>query len=381
MSRVSDDELHRLTAALAQPELHRSAGQRGATESQRAIVERLQAELGHRAGDESLGRALTQSLAAYLNRPVRAVAGGAAGTIPGAWRYCAELGPVRWWIEFDATLAASLADAMLGGSGANVKSGAGRRSRSLVGKVADVFFLSLSSVVEAPAPPPAVWSEAAPHASAAQIAGRCVVNAEPFSWQAGVEAIAASSIPLLEPAASAVPVAPRAAHEPAPSAKRETAVISDIRTAITAACAGLAAPSGGPIVVSHAEVTELDAPEVPESAIRLALTTGGTGALILCAQRDAVIAFASRAAGADIPESLEIGSVVSAAAEVILREIIHGIASRLSGLAGVPQRTVYIAADAQLARTRHIAAAVTLQVAGAVANLRILVPQWMAGAA
>jgi hypothetical protein len=377
VSRISDDELRRLSAALVVPDMSRSADQRGARESQRATVERLQTELGQRAGDEALGRALTQSLAGYLNRPVRAVAGGAAGTIPGAWRYSAELGPVQWWIEFDASLAASLADAMLGGSGANTKSGAGRRARSLVGKIADLFFHSLSSVIDAPAPPPAVWSEAAPHAVHARIAGRCVVNAEPFAWQAGVEAAATFNNPALEIA----PAAPHAAPEPALSVKHEPKVITEIRTAITAACAGLAEPSGGPVIVSHADVTELDAPEVPDSAIRLALTTGGTGALILCAQRDAVIAFASRAAGADIPQTLEIGSVVSAAAEVILREIIQGIASRLTGIAGVPQRTVYIAADAQLARTRHIAASVTLQVAGAVASLRVLVPKWMAGTA
>jgi hypothetical protein len=374
VGRISDDELRRLTAALAVPGATRNADQRGATESQRATVERLRAELGQRAGDEALGRALTQSLAAYLNRPVRAVAGGAAGSIPGAWRYAAELGPIQWWIEFDAPLAASLADAMLGGSGVNAKSGAGRRARSLVGKVADLFFEALSTVVDAPAPLPAVWMEAAPHSPGAQIAGRCAVNAEPFAWQAGVVAV---ENPALEPA----PVAARPAYEPAPSVKHEPAVITDIRTAIAAACAGLGPLPGGPVVVAHAVVTELDAPEVPESAIRLALTTGGTGALILCAQRDAVIAFASGAAGAKIPESDEIGSVVSAAAEAILREIIQGIASRLSAIAGVPQRTVYIAADAQLARTRHIAAAVTLQVAGNSANLRVLVPQWMAGTA
>ena len=82
-----------------------------------------------------------------------------------------------------------------------------------------------------------------------------------------------------------------------------------------------------------------------------------------------------------IPEAQEIGAVVCAAAEAILREIIQGIASRLASIAGVPQRTVSIAADAQLARTRHIAAAVTLQVAGSAANLCVLVPRWMTGAA
>jgi hypothetical protein len=374
MSRINDDELRRLSAALATPDAHRNIVRHTATESQRTAVERLQAELSRRAGDEALGRALTQALAAYLNRPVRAVAGGVAGTIPGAWRYSAELGPISWWIEFDAQLAASLADAMLGGSGVGAKSGAGRRARSLVGKVADLFLQHLSSIVDAPTPNAAVWTDAATQSPGAQIAGRCVVNAEPHSWQAGVAASQESAV-------ETIPAAAPPAHVAAPLIKHDPEVLTDIRTAIAAACAGLPAFSGGPVVVANSTITELDAPELPESAIRLALTTGGTGALVLCAQRDAVIAFASGAVGGKIPEADEIGSVVCAAAEAILREIIRGIASRLAAIAGVPQRTVYIAADAQLARTRHIAAAVTLHVAGSAANLRVLVPQWMIGPA
>jgi hypothetical protein len=373
VSRVSDDELRRLTAALAAPDTSRNSGRRDATESQRAVVERMQTELGQRAGDDALGRALTQALAAYLNRPVRAIAGGAPGALPAAWRYTAELGPIRWWIEFEAPLAASLADAMLGGQGLNTKSGGGRRARALVGRVADLFFQHLSSVIDAPSPHSAVWAEAA-NAAGAQIAGRCVVNAEPFAWQAGVEAV---DVPAPESTLASPPPAPEAA----PPAKHEPDVLTDIRTAIAAACAGLTALPGGHVAITHSAATEVDAPEVPECAIRLALTTGGTGALVLCAQRDAVIAFASGAVGGKIPEAEEIGTVVCAAAESILREIIQGIASRLAAIAGVPQRTVYIAADAQLARTRHIAAAVTLRVAGNAANLRVLVPRWMTGSA
>jgi hypothetical protein len=371
MSRVSDDELRKLTAALAAPDVSRSPGRREAADSQAAGVERMQSELGQRAGDEALGRALTQTLAAYLNRPVRAIAGGALRPIPGAWRYTADLGPIQWWIEFEAPLAASLADAMLGGPGLNTKSGAGRRARSLVGRIADLFFQQLSAVIDEPAPHNAVWVEAAPDAEA-QIAGRCVVNAEPFAWQAGVVAV---YLPAPESAAAPLPPAP----EPAPPVKYEPEVVTDIRTAIAAACAGLTALPGGRVVITNSAVTELDAPEVPECAIRLALTTGGAGALVLCAQRDAVNAFASGAVGGEIPEAEEIGAVVCAAAEAILREIIQGIASRLASIAGVPQRTVSIAADAQLARTRHIAAAVTLQVAGSAAHLRVLVPRWMTG--
>src|SRR4029077_14874771 len=134
------------------------------------------------------------------------------------------------------------------------------------------------------------------------------------------------------------------------------------------------------VAVSAPMVTEVDSPNLPEAALRLALTTGGQGALVVCAQRDAVVAFASGIVGARIPEAEETVAVVSAAAEAGLREIIAGIASRLSRLSGEPQRIVHLAPDAQLARTPHIAASVTLHVAGSAAGLRVLVPRWMIGA-
>jgi hypothetical protein len=372
MSRVSDDDLRRLASALSHPDASTRHEESG---SQRAAIDHLKAELTQMAGDDALGRALTQLLAAYLNRPVRAVAGGASGAIPGAWRYVAESGPVQWWIEFEAPLAASLADAMLGGAGTAAKAGAGRRTRSLVGKIADLFFDALSSAAGAPRPLTAVWTDEARHPGAAELAGRCAVTAEPFAWQAGVTAVGeAAHQPEIGRRLQPRQVSPS-------SAISEPAVIAEIRATIVAACAGLSELLGCPVAVATPTVTELDAPDVSEAALRLALTTGGKGSLIVCAQRDAVVAFASGAVGGQIPDAGDIGSVVCAAAEAVLREIIHRIAGRLTPISGAPQRTVFIAADAQLARTQHIEAAVTLRVAGNAANLRVLVPRWMASSA
>jgi len=395
MSRVSDEELRRLASALAAPEGSGRSARRDESYAQRAVIERLQAELGQKAGDDALGRSLTQSLAAYLNRPVRAIAGGASGVIPGAWRYVALHGSVQWWIEFEAPLAASLADAMLGGAGAHAKSGGGRRARALVGKIADLFFEVLSSIVDAPHPLHAVWIDAALHTGRAQLAGRCVVTTEPFAWQAGVMAVSelsreAEVRPPSRPAQDS-PSSDRGAPEPAhpgqlvtarlPSASIDLTVVGEIRETVAAACAGLSEVLRCPVAVALPTVTEVEAPELPEAALRLALTTGGKGALVVCAERDAVVAFASGVVGARVLEAPEIGSVVCAAAEAVLREIINGIASRLTRVSGAPQRIVHIAADAQLARTRHVSAEITLHVAGNAANLRVLVPRWMVGAA
>jgi|GEM_PF-4320062 len=392
MSRVNDDELRRLVSALAAPERANESASPNELGAERAAFLRTQTELGQKAGDDALGRSLTQSLAAYLNRPVRAVAGGASGVIPGAWHYAARSGPTQWWIEFEAPLAASLADAMLGGAGSSVKSGGGRRARALVGKVADVFFQALSDIVDAPRPSPASWSETAHAENRAQLAGRCVVNTQPFLWQAGVEFVG-DAAPIRKPV---LPVRPRQSSRPPepagvpleksatsvpdrpPSAERD--IVGEIRDTVAAACAGLFEVLHCPVTVALPKVTEVEAPDVPEAALRLALTTGGKGALVVCAQRDAVVAFASGVAGARVPEVEEIGSVVRAAADAVLREVINGIAARLVRVSGAPQRIVYIAADAQLARTRHISATITLHVSGNAANLRVLVPCWMAGA-
>jgi hypothetical protein len=375
VSRLGDDDLRRLAVALATPHAGSDVWLPDENASALAEIEGLKSDLEKKADDEVFGRALTQSLAGYLNRPVRAVAGGSSGVISGAWRYVAKSGPVQWWIEFEAPLAACLADAMLGGSGASAKSGAGRRARMLVAKIADVFLAALSAAVGSPRPLAATWTDEPLHAGDAQLAGRCAVTTEMYAWQAGVSALGKASGAM----SPSRPTPPR--QEPAASLTSEEAAIAHIRDTIAAACAGLFEIMGCPVVIARPTIEEIDAPEVPEAAIRLALTTGGKGALVVCAQRDAVVAFATGVVGGQVPEADEIGSVVSAAAESVLREIIQRIAIRLGSIAGAPQRTVYIAGDAQLARTQHLSVAVTLHVAGSAANLRVLIPRWMAGAA
>ena len=377
MSRLTDDDLRRLAATLSNTERSPAAARRGETLTQRAEIERLQSELGKKSGDEAVGRALTQSLAAYLNRPVRVVAGGATSILPEAWRYASSSGPVQWWIAFEPALSASFADAMLGGAGAGSRLGTGRRAHSLVAKIADLFFESMSAAVDSPRPDAAVWCDDGQESHQAQIAGRCTVAAEPFSWQAGVIAAdlpeaASYSSPSEAPRTSTSYNSPLHLPVTQPAA-------ADIRDTIVEACGALFDVLGCPIVVARPDVTQIDDPELPDAALCLALTAGGTGALVVCAQRDAVNAFASIASRATIPERNEIGSVVCAAAEAVVREIVHGIASRLPAISDAPQRTVHIAADAQLARTQHLSADVTLHFAGNAANVRVLVPSWMAG--
>jgi hypothetical protein len=373
VSRLGDEDLRRLATALATP--HADSGLLEERSSAHAQIPGLKGGLEKMADDEVFGRNLTQSLAAYLNRPVRAVAGGSSGVISGAWRYVAKSGGLQWWIEFEAPLAASLADAMLGGSGASAKSGTGRRSRTLVGKIADVFLGALSAAVGSPRPLAAAWSDEPLRAGGAQLAGRCAVATELYAWQAGVAATGEMA------GEHRVEHSTALRYEPPASQSGEDAAIANVRDIIAAACAGLFEIMGCPVVIAKPTVAEIEAPDLLEAAIRLALTTGGKGALVICAQRDAVVAFATGVVGGQVPDADEIGGVVSAAAEAVLREIIQRIASRLGSISGAPQRTVSIVGDAQLARTQHLSVAVTLHVAGSVANLNVLIPRWMAGAA
>jgi len=375
VSRLGDDDLRRLATALAAPHAIADPGQSAERASAHAQISGLKRDLEKMADDEVFGRSLTQSLAVYLNRPVRAVAGGSSGVISGAWRYVAKSGGLQWWIEFEAPLAACLADAMLGGSGASAKSATGRRSRILVGKIADVFLGALSAAAGSQRPLAAAWSDAPLSADGAKLAGRCAVATELYAWQAGVAATGEAA------GAPASDRPPALRYEPPALQSGEDAATAHVREIIAAACAGLFDIMGCPVVIAKPTVAEIEAPDLPEAAIRLALTTGGKGALVICAQRDAVVAFASGVVGGQVPDADEIGSVVSAAAESVLREIIQRIAIRLGSISGAPQRTVSIAGDAQLARTQHLSVTVTLHVAGSAANLSVLLPRWMAGAA
>jgi hypothetical protein len=370
MSRMDDDAAQRFASSLA----HFTPGSsqqrtRGAPHE----IDAVRADLSAAAATEAFGRALTQALAAYLNRPVRVSAGlRASGARPREIViYASDIGATRWWVEFDARLVWSMADAMLGGDGAAERPRAAQRCEELAARVAAIFLAEVTAAASFAPPVSARIVDDAWHQEA-QIFGTCAVGADAFAWRAGVAA--KSSAPSIQtepedPHAGAPADAPPETEKRTPS--------EYVGAALTAACSSLQGALRCAVSSGQPTVQEIDDAQLPPAALRLALTAGGPGALVLSAPGTAVAAFAACVAGVPAPATSEPGSVVLAAAEAALRQLIREVADRLPRLTGVPQRIVHLASDAQLARARCVAANIELNVAGSAADLNLIVPAWM----
>jgi hypothetical protein len=373
MSRMDDDAAQRFASSLA----HFTPGSSAArTRGTPHDIDVVRADLRTAATTEAFGRALTQALAAYLNRPVRVSADvRTSGARPREIViYAAEIGATRWWVEFDARLVWSIADAMLGGSGAAERPQDPDRFEQLATRVATIFLAEITAAASFAPPASARIVDDAWHEDA-QIVGTCAVGADAFAWRAGIATT--SSAPAIETKAET----PHArASTDTPSEADERTASERVGAALIAACSSVQGTLRCAVSSGQPAVQEIDDPQIPPAALRLALTAGGPGALVLSATRDAVVAFAAGVAGVPAPSSSESGSIVIAAAEAALRQLIREVADRLPRLTGVPQRIVHLASDAQLARARCIAANIELRVAGCAADLSFIVPAWMAEA-
>ena len=380
MSRMDDDAAQRFASSLA----HFTPGSsRRPTRGTRHEIDAIRAELVAAGSTEAFGRALTQALAAYLNRPVRVSADvRTSGARPGdIVIYAAEIGAIRWWVEFDARLVWSIADAMLGGSGAAERPKDAKRCEELATKVAAIFLTEITAVASI-APPMSVRlvDEASqdhngpPHVSDgdAQIIGTCAVGTDAFAWRAGVATT--SSAPMTE-IKTEMPPAPPSTEAPPESDQRTAS--ERVGAALIAACSSLQGALRCSVSSGQPTVRELEDAQMPPAALRLALTAGGPGALVLSAPSETVVAFAAGVAGVPAPATTGSGSIALAAAEAALRQLIREVADRLPRLTGVPQRIVHLASDAQLARARCVAANIELKVAGSDADLNFIVPAWM----
>jgi hypothetical protein len=370
MSRMDDDSARRFASSLA----HFTPGSspprtRGTTHD----IDAVRAELRAAAATEAFGRALTQALAAYLNRPVRVSAD--VRTIAARPRevviYAAEIGTTRWWIDFDARLVWSIADAMLGGSGTAERPKDAERCEELATRVATIFLAEITAVASF-APPASARIVDEAWLEDAQIVGTCAVGADAFAWRAGVAETSVSAT------IESKPEMPHArATADAPTESDERTASERVGAALVAACSSVRGTLRCAVSSGQPTVQEIDDAQLPAAALRLALTAGGPGALVLSAPRDAVAAFAAAVAGVPVPASWESGSIVLAAAEAALRQLIREVADRLPRLSGVPQRIVHLASDAQLARARCVAANIELNLAGSAAELNFIVPAWM----
>ena len=150
-----------------------------------------------------------------------------------------------------------------------------------------------------------------------------------------------------------------------------------LSAALIAACSSLQGALRCSVSSGQPTVREIEDAQLPPASLRLALTAGGPGALVLSAPSETVVAFAAGVAGVPAPTTSGSGSIVLSAAEAVLRQLIREVADRLPRLTGVPQRIVHLASDAQLARARCVAAHIDVNVAGSDAVLNFIVPAWM----
>ena len=391
MSRMDEEAAQRFASSLA----HFTPGASHArTSGTPHDIDAVRADISAAAATEAFGRALTQALASYLNRPVRVSSDArASGARPREIVvYAAEAGATRWWVEFDARLVWSFADAMLGGNGVSERPKDIRRYEVLATRVASIFLTEISAIASFAPPLSVRIADDAWHHDA-QIFGMCAVGADTFAWRAGVAW--ASGAEATEGKTESVRArsaigAPYETDERTPSQEVGAALTPGERTgaaltpservgtALTAACSTLQGALRCAVSSGQPTVQEIDDAQLPPAALRLALTAGGPGgALVLSAPSAAVVALASGVAGVAAPEATESGPVVLAAAEAALRQLIREVADRLPRLTGVPQRIVHLASDAQLARARCVAADIELDVAGSAAVLNFIVPAWM----
>ncbi len=414
MARLTDADLARLVAALSsdKPDSSCSNGPLGpfVRASAASSEEGLNTALGSASATGRLGEALTREMRTYLGADIVCTSGGAAPEVREAWRFEGRGGADVWWLEFDDRLARAFANAMIGAApdlpdpAQRAPGPMARSSRSgrMLLRLADRFVSVLGASVEATAPRVDRVTAEAIEAGTASASGSCRIAGSDLPWRAGVVATHANAAQsYLAPPHRGQPHDARPTADRAGVAARPAAPIRDatstlrpapvdvlqnepdgvLAKAVDAAAADLADIMHKAVVVSARETRQVGAPAMPEGQLRLALSTGGHGSLVLSADRDAVESLAMAALDGPLPSVTATGVVVNAAAETLLRAALSSFARHLPGVAGETHRVVRLAEGALPARTLHYAIVAQFAVENYVTTLRWLVPAWMAGGA
>ena len=357
-------------------------------------LEKIRRALADGATIDDVGRSVTLELAAYLNRPVRCSALMQAPPMAHAWRFEARGQGFAWWLDLDPDLAAAFADAMIGGQGTS-RLGHGRRVRALVERVALRFLRTIATAVhvEQPREVRAVDSLAEPGAALA--GGLCAVATDQFPWQVGVRANADVAPPSRETPAQRATSAPSETPTPllsagiakvppeAPAAARELLNVTGddaIRAAIDAFRSRIEEVLHCRVAAEAPEISHLpgsDLVELPQAPLRLALTAGGKGALVMFLSSEAVTSLASGAVSISLPPDEQPGDVALAAAEAIVRDALANASLMLPGIRADGHRIVRLSDSPLPARTPHHTVDLRLSVGGRVGMLQLLVPSWM----
>jgi len=370
MPRLTDAGADRLTARLnsSAPALaERSVQTSGSSPAE--STRRLTALFADRSRLDALGHAMTLELAAYLNRPVRCTASVDAPAMPQAWRYQSAGDDTTMWIDVEPELAAAFADAMIGGDGSNSL----RHGRRVAHVAQSAVARMLGDIAQAAAlerPARVDWLGAALDSkSVAFGGGRCAVATDSLSWRIGA---GPGRQPNVERPSSMAAFALPTAPPDDPDAV--------VHAAVAAMCAHMQQLLRSQILVESELIAKVESGEhVPMKsvALRLALTSGGHGALVASLDGPAVTAIGCGLASSFLPRSDRAGDVVLAAAEAIAREGLREVAARLPGTKDGGHRIVRLA-DAPLpARTAHHVVSLRVVVAAAGGALQLLIPSWM----
>jgi hypothetical protein len=334
---------------------------------------------------DALGRKLTIALAEYLNRPVRISVSGQPPLLEQPLAFAGASGAVEWRIEVEADLAASFADAMIGGDG-SAPLRHGKRIRLLAAALATHLLRVVADEASVPVPRDVRPVESSANMESIVAGGLCAIATAQYGWRLGAVSVvgdADRSAPSIvgqpdDSDGSRTPAALLSPAEPVPNADDEPRrAIEDALAALQSLVADL---THAPVTSPPPDVATEDGLAVAplaDAALRLALTAGGSGALVATLDRDAVAALVSAACGTVMPNADEAGDVVVALAEAIVREALEGAARQLPGIEREGHKIVWLAGDPLPARAPHHTVDVRVTVGGRQGIWRLLVPTWM----
>ncbi len=386
MARLSDAAAERLIASVGRagpPPSERAESGSGGLDAAAALAERLTEFFRAPQAVDDLGRRLTLDLAAYLNRPVRCSANVPAAPVADAWRFEMRSGDNGWWLDIDVGLATAFADAMIGGDGAAAL-GRGRRVRSLAETVAlRIVATTASAAGMEPSDVVSIGDTGAAKPNDGEqlplVGGLCAVATDQYAWQLGIRTCAGARAEAQPPVplSSASPVI---AYEPVPAPAEQPRSLEAIVAALRARLSDTAHAA----VTARTEPVETDDPQIHVTqpvALGLAVTAGGTGAVIALLDSDAVAGLAGAAAGSPVPPSEPAGDVIVAAAEAVMRDALSAAGRVLPGIASHAQRVVRLTDIPIPARLPHHVVEMHVDAGARSGGIRLLVPSWMLSSA
>lgn len=341
MARLSDGQvaglIDRLTHELSVPQ---AAGDDG--------DELIRGKLVALSGTGDLGPLLAQKLASYLNRPVRCTSAAAAPVLIDRITYAArdESGV---WVAIDNVLAASFADAMIGGDGDPARVGLGHKaSRVATGAAAQMIAaLSLAAGLTEPSEiedDPAALTLGTPLGG-----GSLSLDSGEHAWLFGKRVSLRESLPQSRVSPNRVSLA----------------------GALEEARAALARGLRTRVAFGPAQRERQIRPSIPPGWIRMGLPASAGIAVVAIDEQTASVMLAALAGGGLPPE---LGALARSGAETIATDALHAFLGALEGTTEQTRHAVRLTDAAILAATPHEAIEHEINIDGRSGKFRWLAP-------